>query len=294
MNNGQQLLALISQDYTLVRKGRYFTTEEHDSFIIDPTKAVFYWNSKGINGDIFTYLTKIKGVPEYECFSVINSIPEDYTFTILEALPSTPNPALVNVFYEYGKEYTDYWTGYRGYTQQTIDEFKLGYTGKYWVIPIYVNGEFKNFQCRGFDPNGNKIIRSYYEGIGRLPFNFNRITDLYYSETIYIAEKPVDVIMLEQMGYPAISSNLGAMGWDHDWSKLLMPFEKVIIIYDNDEAGLVGAKRTAKYLMHNSEILVWPSLYKEKFDITDLYKRGLSLTDLEDYIVPSHIVCSPR
>jgi hypothetical protein len=281
-----KLLNIISQDYNLIRRGNYFTTEEHDSLVIDAVKGRFYWNSKGCAGDVLDYLTNVKGYNSGEAIDIINNTSEEYQFEVYEALEVTPNVALVNIFYDYGKEYKDYWHGYRGYTDATIDFYKLGYTGKYWVIPIFYQGKFYNFQCRGMDSNGNKIVRPFYEGGDRVPFNFDNLPSD-KNVPIFITESPVDAIMLSQYGNYAVSSILGAMSWDHEWSKKLFEYETIYICYDNDDAGRNGALRTSKYLQHNSHILIWPDGYPNKFDMTDLYKSGRALT--EDWFLPSYI-----
>jgi hypothetical protein len=289
MNKGSILLNIIAKDYTLIRKGNYYTTEEHDSLVIDPQKGTFYWNSKGIFGNEVDYLIKVKGFSYPQATHYLTTIDDDFNFQVYEVQPETPNPALVDIFYEYGKDYQDYWKEYRGYTEDTINKFKLGYTGKYWVIPIYSNHQFINFQCRGWDVNGNKIVRSYYKGLGSLPFNFGYLPTN-YEQPIVITESIVDAIMLDQQGIFAVSHNSGAMSWNHEWSKSLFNYATVYIVYDNDEAGLNGACRTSQMLQHNSYILKWPDGFKEKFDITDLYKNGYSWLDIQEHFIPSYIL----
>lgn len=286
---GKKLLSIIAKDYKLVRKGNYYTTEEHDSLIIDPQKGVFFWNSKGIVGDVFVWLKEIKGKGYNESIQEIISTPDDFRYDVFEVQPVDPNPALVAIYYQYGEEYRDYWLNYRGYDLNSIAKFQLGYTGKYWVIPIFVGGVFTNFQCRGFDDNGHKIVRNFYQGTGNLPFNFDVLPED-YDRPIFITESPVDCIMLSQHGLTAISCTSGASSWDHEWSKRLFNYRKVYICYDNDEAGRKGAMRTSTHLKHNSFILEWPKdSFPEKFDMTDLYKSGKDVMHLLPYFYPSYI-----
>lgn len=288
---GNKLLSIISKDYTLIRKGNYYTTEEHDSLVIDPKRALFFWNSKGIYGDILRWLTEVRGLNKYDAIKTIDETPEDFNFEAYELQPETPNPVLVDIYYNYGRGYRDYWYNKRGYNDDTIERFNLGYTGKYHVIPVFYNGAFLNFQCRGLDANDNKIVRNFYQGMGNLPFNFDALKTIEKSDPIFITESPVDAIMLTQNGLTAISCTAGAGSWDHEWSKLLFDYEKIYICYDNDEAGRNGAKRTSKFLQHNSHILVWPQgVYPEKYDMTDLYKSGLDVYDLGEYFYPAYVI----
>ena len=52
---------VISEDYTLRGRGRYLKSVEHDSLVIDVRKQIFYWNSKEIVGDVYAYLTRVRG-----------------------------------------------------------------------------------------------------------------------------------------------------------------------------------------------------------------------------------------
>lgn|SRR5574341_184156 len=283
------LLELVNEDYTLIKRGSYYSTIEHDSLVIDPKKDLFFWNSQNIIGDSYTYLRKVRGLNHEKSVEILQTVTP---FIELKSLDNEvfdlPNEVLVSVFYEYGKEYRDYWHNYRGYTDNTIDKFKLGYTGKYWVIPLYHNSVFKNFQCRGYDINRKKIVCSYYKGICRVPFNFDNLPDK--NQTLYITESIVDSIMLIQNNYNSISSSSGTLGWDHKWSNLLLEYRDIIICYDNDIAGINGSLRTSKFLQHNSKILMWPKEYPPKYDVTDLYKDGGSIENLKENFIPSYMV----
>ena len=84
---------------------------------------------------------------------------DEFDGKFIEVQPEEPNELLVNTFWRFGNSYKDYWYNYRGYTNETIDHFLLGYTGKYWVIPIYNNkSQLENLQCRGWDNYGNFLI----------------------------------------------------------------------------------------------------------------------------------------
>jgi len=286
--DGEILLTLISQDFKLIRKGNYFTTEEHDSFVINPQKAFFYWNSRGIFGNAVSYLMQVREMSYHDALETISRTVGDFKYVVREIQPQTPNIALVEVFHNYGKDHRGYWYDKRGYTDETIDRFMLGYTGEYWTIPIFNNGVFKNFQIRGYDKFGNKVVKSFYSGIGRLAFNFDLLPQD-RKTPIYITESIVDAIVLLQNGLFAVSHNSGASGWDHEWSQQLMDYENIYIAFDNDAAGIQGSVRTSLYLKHNADILIWPDTYPDKYDLTDLYKDGKTMDDLYDCFLPSYL-----
>ena len=43
------------------RRGRYLKGVEHDSLVVDMMEQCYFWNSKGENGDVFTWLEKRRG-----------------------------------------------------------------------------------------------------------------------------------------------------------------------------------------------------------------------------------------
>jgi hypothetical protein len=183
----------------------------------------------------------------------------------------------VETFYTYGKEHRDYWHNVRGYTTETVERFRLGYTGVWYTIPIFIEGTFRNFQCLRYEPKGRK---AWYVGMGALPFNFSilKLTDW-----VVLTEGPVDAIMLRQNDIPAISQTGGAGTWKNEWLPYFMNTKQIYVTYDNDEAGNAGAERAldnlgTRALAYN----FWD--YKEGFDATDFFKEGGTKDEFLDLI----------
>lgn len=281
-----KLLNLIAQDYTLIYKGRFFTTEEHDSLVIDPKKQMFFWNSKGIFGDALGYLRNVRNLDLGDALQILNQTSNSFEGKILEIKPEVPNPALVDIFFEYGRTNRDYWYEKRGYTDATVEKWKLGYTGNYHVIPIFQNGKFVNFQQRGIDLYGNKISKPFYSGGESFLFNIDNLPQD-KSIPVYIGESPAEAIILAQNGFVSVGLPYGAMSWEVEWSKLFFDYESVYFCFDNDLAGRKGAKRASQLLQHNSYILEWPKGIPDKFDCTDLFRAGKELK--REWFIPSYI-----
>jgi len=264
---------LLSEDFTLLNPDKRFSkTLQHSSLVLDREKNIFYWNSRNIIGNAFTYLTKVRG---YDKERALETLKEHNDNTWLYAcdnsvkvdveLPVQYSP-LVEIFYEYGKKFGNYWHTKRGYTDDTIAEFKLGFTGRWYTIPIFENGQFVNFQARIENP---KIIKHWYVGVGPHSFNFSilKLTDW-----VVITEGPVDAIILRQNDIPAVSQTGGAGYWDRNWNPLFSRKKRIYIVYDNDEAGKFYAQKVAQQWGRAKYYNL--DEYPYKYDITDYFKDG--------------------
>lgn len=261
---------LISEDFTLTNADKRFAkTEQHSSLVLDRQNNIFYWNSRNIVGNAFTYLIKVRGWSKSDASKRLKNTDEISFFKFKEDVviekPVQYSP-LVDIFYEYGQKYGNYWHTKRGYTDTTIEEFKLGYTGKWYTIPIFEDGKFVNFQARMESP---KIIKHWYKGIGPHSFNFSilKLTDW-----VIITEGPVDAIMCRQNNLPAVSQTGGSGYWNINWNPKFSRKKRIYVVYDNDEAGKFHAKKVAsqwgraKYYNFDG--------YPDKYDITDYFKDG--------------------
>lgn len=259
---------VISQDYRLRGSGRYLKGVKHDSLVVDLEKQIFFWNSKEIAGDIYAWLTKIKG---YTSESARDYIGKNFPAAMINYRPKKSgdnivvNPNLVDAFFNLGKHYREYWYS-RGYSDFTIDMFRLGYSGDWYVIPIFINGKFRNFQCRTPD----KKMKHWYRGIGPLPFNMDYIRN---KSWFVLTEGPVDAIMCMQNGIPAMSTNTGAGYFEPQWVGELPLLERVYIAYDNNNAGKKGARRIGKLFGNYAKIYCFDG-YSDGYDVSDYFNDG--------------------
>jgi DNA primase len=264
---------LISQDYELTGAGNWLHGIEHSSLVVDLRKQIFYWNSQGISGDAYIWLTKVKNYSAQQAkeYLRLNTPESSFTFisTVRDHTEEVAYPKLVDIFYEEGvNSPRDYWYK-RSFTDKTISRFKLGFHDGWYTIPIYQEGLFRNFQLRRDDPK--KMIRSYYKGVGRLLFNSDILKIV---DDIIITEGPTDALVLLQNGIPAVSHNAGSEGWDEEWFRYFIHQKNIIVNYDNDSAGRVGALRVAKNLGEYRVKLYNFDGFEEKFDIGDFFVQG--------------------
>lgn len=273
---------LISQDYELEGHGNWLRAKDHDSLVIDVKKQLFYWNSQGISGDSFIWLTKIKGFSYDAAKEFLKKNDQKTLYSFIHNVQNLQEvvvyPKLVDVFFEEGLNNRDYWYR-RGISDTTIHRFRLGHHDGWFTIPFYQDGLFRDFQMRRDIPS--KQIKHYYKGIGRLLFNSDilRITD-----TVFICEGPTDCLRLIQEGLPAVSHNAGSEGWDDNWFKYFISQKEIIIVYDNDKAGVNGAKIVAQNLGSLRSRIYTFDGFEPKYDIVDFFNDGGKINEFKDLI----------
>lgn len=271
---------LISKDFTLLGSdnSRWARTAEHDSLIIDREKQVFFWNSRQIVGDALIWLTKVKGLSFAEARKQLAEY-KDYGGTFVYTIKSQKTeedivvyPKLVDIFWENGQNNRAYWYD-RLLNDETIDRFKLGYNDGWYTIPIYIEDTFRNFQIRQDEPK--KKIRPWYRGVGPLLFNSDILPLV---KEVIITEGTVDAILLNQLGFPAVSHTMGSHFHDQ-WYKYFVNLREIIYIADNDEAGIKAAFKVADVLDKERVKVATFTGYPDKFDTIDFFREGGTLTD---------------
>jgi len=278
---------VISEDYELVGNGRWLRTVEHDSLIIDSKKQLFFWNSKDLAGDAYTWLIKVKGYNNKEAKKRISELKDSDIITVRSFTIKGKKEDvvvcedLVDVFWSNGKHKgnRDYWYK-REIFDTTIDRFRLGHYNGWYTIPIYQDNEFKNFQIRRDLPE--KKIKSWYRGVGPLLFNSSILN---WISTVYITEGLTDCLILNQAGLPAISHNTGAGGWMPQWFKYFIKLKEIYVVYDNDEAGIKGSKFVAENLgVYRTKIFTFEG-FGEKYDINKYFLDGGNKEDFRKLVL---------
>jgi twinkle protein len=274
---------LISKDFTIVGRGRWLRTQEHDSLVIDSENQFWHWNGKHLCGNIFTWLTKIKGYTYKQAKEYLKNI-ENYQDTFVHVLNGNHDevlvyPKLIDVFYENGKlNPRDYWYK-RAIHDTTIDMFKLGFYDGWYTIPIFMDGAFRNFQIRREEPE--KKIESWYKGVGPLLFNSDILKLVDY---VYLTEGPTDALVLLEQGLPAVSHNAGSECFLDYWFKYFIRQKLIYILYDNDEAGEKGARTVAKVLGENRCKIYTFGGYSDKYDVGDFFSNGGVKEDFKNLV----------
>jgi twinkle protein len=206
-------------------------------FYINQAKEFFYCHKCGERGHILSLkkrlgdLPSISHVSQYSKSSapskVIDStIVEKYHKELLE------NPAAM-----------PYLTDERGFTQETIKKFKLGFNDGSITIPYFKDGLSLNIKSRPVKPTGDK---KYFREEGCPSILFNLDNARKYQGAVIITEGELDAIAFDQMGFPnVVSVPNGAEAFSDEWIDDLEGFDQIYLCYDMDEAGRKGAEKAA-------------------------------------------------
>lgn len=166
----------------------------------------------------------------------------------------------------------------RGINDVIIDKFKIGYAteiyGKNWItIPIKSkNGKYLYFKLR-VDPD-TKYYKSKYitYPAGRAQiYDWETLKE--NTDYIVICEGEFDKLVLEAFDIPAITNTHGAGTFKTGWYKHFIPFNRIYICYDNDNAGITSSEKLSKILINEGcqevYLVKLPEEVGEHGDITD-------------------------
>lgn len=259
------LANLVAEDFGVSHNTPNFIKGKiHDSIVVDKRKNVFYWNSQGIYGNIFTYLVNVRGwsISKAKEYLSTNCL-DIYLQPKLDKTNVKPYPPLVTKFFLDGLDKREYYYK-RGLTDETINMFLFGYYNGWSAIPIFESGKFMNFHLRRDNP---KMFSAYYRGMGGLIFNIDIIE---FVNEIFITEGSMDAAILIQNGIPAISPAGGSIQAKHLYK--FKNIKRINILFDNDEAGRKEAKRTAKILGTERCYIYTFSEFPEKYDPVDFFR----------------------
>ena len=138
----------------------------------------------------------------------------------------------------------------RGITRSTIEQYKLGHDGQRYYIPV-CDEEGRWVNIRRYKPDAkrsaDKMI-SWRVGFGKA--RLFPIATLKASEpdsAVYLLEGEMDCLLALQYGLPAVTTTGGAGTWRERWNPLFQD-RHVVICYDADDAGRVGASYIANQL----------------------------------------------
>lgn len=296
------IVAVISHFYTVVRKGRLYTTKEHDSIVIYPNTNSFVQHStidnktnKKLGGDVIDFLTKVVGMTWKESIEFLNNFAslgietrrDDYSINReVEAkgdlIPPKKEEGAYRRLYAYLLK------------KRKIDQEVINYFVKNDLI--YESADYHNivFCCK--DKDG--VVRSIHQRgtidiDGNKPFKGgDKNNDKYYgfsytpnikSDKLLVVEGAIDVL-----SYITIT---------HDWDTHIVALccveknamvryleehpeiKKIELCFDNDAPGFNAARNLmnlildqGKYSVRLSELVpLMPTQYN----------------DLNDYLVKS-------
>jgi hypothetical protein len=194
----------------------------------------------------------------------------------------------------------------RGLTPETVTRFQLGYDGQRYFIPIRdEDGECVNIRRYKMGPGvrpENKMM-SWRQGFGmaRL-FPLATLANAPAGSRVYLVEGEMDCLLAQQLGLPAVTTTGGAGTWKEAWNPWFAGRD-VVICYDRDDAGRIGAAAVARQLhpvARSVRVVTIPLAEPVGADFTDyVHGHGHSASDFEALVeqtplwVPDHVSHEP-
>jgi DNA primase len=130
---------------------------------------------------------------------------------------------------------------HRGLNENTARLFSLGEDQGYLTIPNYENGKLISIKKRAMSSN---LSPRYKVEKGSRKSLFNHDAVKYRNDVVFYVKAEIPAMLMTQMGYNACSPGMGENSFMESWKQALA-FAKVIIIGDNDEAGIRAASTRA-------------------------------------------------
>jgi len=174
----------------------------------------------------------------------------------------------------------DYLKG-RGFSLETVKHFKLGLhvdkDGWRWLsIPHFEKGQLENIKYRSLPP-AEKSFRRIRGGRSVL-FNADCIQG--NQAELFLCEGETDLMALWNAGIKnVVATTTGAGSFDPAWIDQLAKVEKIILVYDSDEAGQRGAREVAKRLGFERCLNV---VLPEGMDVNDYFLSGNTAEDFRE------------
>jgi len=296
-----------------------FHEEKTPSFSVNPKGQYFHCFGCGSGGDVFRFLELYENNPFMEVLAELakqSGIPltvltsEDRqriseVRTIEDILSETAR------FYHQSltAEVRDYLTKERGFTEETISRFQIGYANgklrghlidkckfpldlclKAGVLKKAEGDSFRDyFYHRVIFPNlkrgrvvhisGRILDRQepkYLHLPGEIRYLYNE--DALSSKVVYIAEGIPDCLSAVQAGYPAVAI-LGSSNFKPEYIPKFLRCETVYLCLDGDKAGEEGALKIGGLIGERARIVQLPA----GLDLND-YLKGHPKEDFEGIV----------
>jgi DNA primase len=154
----------------------------------------------------------------------------------------------------------------RRLTRDSVVKFDLGYSEKQdsVVIPMQSpDGMSIGFVARTIE--GKEFKNTPGLPKSKILFNLHRVKA---SKIVYVVESSFDAIRLDQVGFPAVAT-LGANVSSSQIELLKRYFTGVVLVADNDDAGMIMAERLTEKMGNLVTIIRPDKKYKDIGDMTD-------------------------
>lgn len=142
-----------------------------------------------------------------------------------------------------------------GITASTVYQLRIGYTGDRWVFPWLYRGDPIGFKLRRDDTVAPHLEPKYTSVPGShffVPYNIDVLAT--NPERVLIVEDERSVIAAHTHKLAAVA--MPASQFKPEWWKLFVAVPEIIIVADNDPAGLASAEKTRLILKRGTVVTV--------------------------------------
>lgn len=263
-------------------------------------KGLFNCKVCGVSGGGVKFYSQVHGISESEAIARIKSqqkpdveeTQEEQTFKISldDDLVSEMHDDLMS----FGGSMLGYLINKRGLNRETLERYRIGRDEWRITIPIFVDGNVVN--VRRYLPNAPKAtpkMVSHAAGNGTpVLFPVNNLSMLPAGSQLILCEGEWDCLLLNQMGFAAITTTGSVRTWSDTWTDWILGYD-VVIIYDvNDDGppknlGQVCARQRARQILRagGSARIVELPIQDRGGDVTDyVVKYGHTAEDLRNLI----------
>jgi replicative DNA helicase len=175
----------------------------------------------------------------------------------------------------------DYLTKDRGLSRETLEYFKIGWTGTAISIPLIENNKVVNIRFRKSPFDDNPSIPKILSTKGGKMTLFNVDCLKQEDNKVIITEGEIDAMSLYQQGWNrVISVTCGAQTFKEEWVEILKKEKSIYLCYDNDSAGQEGLKVAVERLGAGrcSRILL-PEENNTVKDLNDFFAKAKKTID---------------
>lgn len=189
------------------------------------------------------------------------------------------------------------WLLGRGISQEVLNDAGVHFDGQRIVIPVKdINGNIIFNKYRRH-PNSTEGPKYWYEkGSTAALYNVHTLVGK-HKEKVFITESELDSLLLNSLGFNAVSSTGGSQTFHPEWFLDFLNND-VYLVLDNDDAGIRGALRI-NTMLTSAKIIFLPK-EKEKKDVTDYFKthtikQFLDLAeDATSWVIPADPQILPK
>lgn len=276
-----------------------FHDEKRPSLFINAARKVFYCQGCGQKGNLIDLYMQVQALPFRDALlrladelgidaknpAPTRILPEEPP----HARPSPPiSPRKVDFWHNELRQKAEkqtYLIKERGLKRKTLAQYKIGWDGQRYTIPVYDDkGDIVN--VRRYDPRkktSGKML-NYVETVEGRTRRYGSPARLYgldelsrqngRTRQVFICEGEWDRLLLCQNGHIAVTGTHGAKTWRKEWTPLFRG-ENVVLLFDTDRQGRAAAKQVADVLIPVAaavrDIVLPLSDPEQHKDVTDWY-----------------------